>query len=290
MVTGRRELALAPAIVAVKAAARRDNPSLPRHGDEEMWDPNLVLDYWRAHPPSTVAEKRARAVSLVMLAIYCRPSDLARFSVAHTVIEGDTLRYRIRGPKERRNANYLTPVQRLEMLPADSADQCARFSPTGIWDSISDLERADDPRGVIYSLSRRDGKVTPLSAERLSKVMAEVMHAAGVPTVFTGGSARSAGSSHALDAGMDVDHVLRRGRWSSRWVFNKFYNRARIKMAESRSAAAATRQPTSALVRAADASGATRRRTRPAVPALGSEGSGLTSLRPAAGFEVSVVQ
>jgi len=41
VVTGRRELALAPAIVAVKTAARRDNPSLPRHGDEEMWDPNL---------------------------------------------------------------------------------------------------------------------------------------------------------------------------------------------------------------------------------------------------------
>ena len=214
-----------------------------------------------------------------MLAIYCRPSDLARFSVAHTVIEGDTLRYRIRGPKERRNANYLTPVQRLEMLPADSAEAdfaCPVRALLCYWNSISDLERAEDPRGVIYSLSRRDGKVTPLSAERLSKVMAEVMHAAGVPTVFTGGSARSAGSSHALDAGMDVDHVLRRGRWSSRWVFNKFYNRARIKMAESRSAAAATRQPTSALVRAADASEATRQdassRAHPAdggVPARG---------------------
>ena len=65
VVTGRRELAFAPAIVAVKTAARRNNPFLPRHTDEEMWDPNLVLDYWRAHPPSTVA----RAVTLAMLAI-----------------------------------------------------------------------------------------------------------------------------------------------------------------------------------------------------------------------------
>lgn len=131
-----------------------------------MWDPNLVLDYWRAHPPSTVVTKRARAVSLAMLAIYCRPSDLARFSVAHTVIEGDTLRYRIRGPKERRNAGYLTPVQRLEMLPADSAEAefaCPVRALLSYWDSISDLEKADDPRGVIYSLSRKDG----------SKIMSE---------------------------------------------------------------------------------------------------------------------
>lgn len=227
-----------------------------------MWDPNLVLDYWRAHPPSTVATKRARAVSLVMLAIYCRPSDLARFSVAHTIIEGDTLRYRIRGPKERRNAGYLTPVQRLEMLPADSAEAefaCPVRALLSYWDSISDLERADDPRGVIYSLSRKDGKISPLGAERLSKVMSEVMHAAGVSTVFTGGSARSAGASHALDEGADFNHVLRRGRWSSRWVFNKFYNRARINMVDARSAAAATRRrPQSALVRAADASGTIR--------------------------------
>lgn len=227
-----------------------------------MWDPNLVLDHWRAQPPSTVAEKRARAVSLVMLAIYCRPSDLARFSVAHTVIEGDTLRYRIRGPKERRSTSFLTPTQRLEMLPADCAEAefaCPVRALLSYWESISDLERSDDPRGVIYSLSRKDGKVTPLGSERLSKIMAEVMHAAGVPVVFTGGSARSAGSSHALDEGMDVDGVLRRGRWSSRWVFNKFYNRARDKLSESRSAAAAaSRRPISALVRAADASGVTR--------------------------------
>ena len=226
-----------------------------------MWDPNLVLDYWRAHPPSTVVTKRARAVSLAMLAIYCRPSDLARFSVAHTVIEGDTLRYRIRGPKERRNAGYLTPVQRLEMLPADSAEAefaCPVRALLSYWDSISDLEKADDPRGVIYSLSRKDGTITPLGAERLSKIMSEVMHAAGVSTVFTGGSARSAGSSHALDHGADFNHVLRRGRWSSRWVFNKFYNRARISMVDARSAAAATCRPNSALVRAADASGTIR--------------------------------
>ena len=75
-------------MVCVKVGARRDKPSRPRY-DDDMWDPSQVLDYWRANPPRSIADKRARAVSLLMLAIYCRPSDLARFSIAHCSIAGN---------------------------------------------------------------------------------------------------------------------------------------------------------------------------------------------------------
>ena len=119
LVTDQRELARAPCVASLKSAVRKDNPSLPRHGDEEMWDPNLVLTFWQVNPPVSITAKRDKAVSLLMLVIFCRPSDLARFSPAHTLLDGDTLRYRIRGPKESRNARYLTPVQRLEMIPAE---------------------------------------------------------------------------------------------------------------------------------------------------------------------------
>lgn len=245
IVTGKTDLAKVPVVAAVKTATRHDNPSLPRHGDVEMWDPSLVLDYWRAHTPTSVKTKRAHAISLLMLAVYCRPSDLAKFSVEHTVIEGDTLRYRIRGPKESRSDRFLTPVQRLEMMP-ESLDEAAFACPVrallAYWDSISTMSR--DPAatmGIVYSLHPNPaGYIVPVGSECLSNVMKEVMHTAGVPAVFTGGSARSAGSSRALDSGGGIDHVMTRGRWSSRWVFHKFYNRARLRYADQQHPAAAS--------------------------------------------------
>ena len=176
LVTGQRKLALAPCVASLKSAVRNDNPSLPRHGEEEMWDPTLVLTFWQANPPVSITAKRARAVSLLMLALYCRPSDLARFSPAHTLLEGDSLCYRIRGPKESRSARYLTPVQRLEMIPAEHEEAsfaCPVRALLSYQESISDLPR--DPagkHGIFYALRRDHGTgfIAPLGSERLSNI------------------------------------------------------------------------------------------------------------------------
>ena len=88
------------------------------------------------------------------------------------------------------------------------------------WDLISDLERADDPRGVIHSLSRKDGKIAPLGSERLSKIVQ-------LKSCTRRACLRCSPECRHIQRALHTrwaNHVSRRGRWSSRWVFNKFYN------------------------------------------------------------------
>ena len=46
---------------------------------------------------------------------------------------------------------------------------------------------------------------------------------------YKGGSICMAAASAAIDRGVPIEVVLNIGRWSSWQVFNKFYNRARLK-------------------------------------------------------------
>ena len=46
---------------------------------------------------------------------------------------------------------------------------------------------------------------------------------------YKGGSIRMAATSVAIDLGVRIDVVLDTGRWASWQVFNKFYNRARLR-------------------------------------------------------------
>ena len=54
------------------------------------------------------------------------------------------------------------------------------------------------------------------------------MTRAGI-TGYSGGSVRMAAASVAIDSGVPIDEVLRTGRWTSWTVFNKFYNRSRLR-------------------------------------------------------------
>ena len=68
----------------------------------------------------------------------------------------------------------------------------------------------------------------PVGAQTCSRWMKEVMTRAGIKG-YTGGSVRMAAASAAVDNGVPIDEVLRNGRWSSWLVFNKFYNRAKLR-------------------------------------------------------------
>ena len=58
--------------------------------------------------------------------------------------------------------------------------------------------------------------------------MREVMTRVGIAG-YGGGSVRMAAASAAIDSGVAIGEVLRTGRWSSWTVFNKFYNRSRLR-------------------------------------------------------------
>ena len=206
LVSNRRKIAKQPKVANVTAGAKRDKPSRPRY--DSTWEPDLVLNYWRANPPRSVKELRARAISLLMLSIYCRPSDLARFSIAHCCIRDDELRFRIRGPKEARNDDFLTPEQRLPFMPEGSEEAgfaCAGRAVLAYWDSISDYVKDESSgRGIFWSLLRAlDGTHPPIGSETISNEMCRVMRAEACPS-----------SSRAVRRGQQV-HPLRSQRAST---------------------------------------------------------------------------
>ena len=59
--------------------------------------------------------------------------------------------------------------------------------------------------------------------------MREVMTRVNIACTYGGGSCRMAAASAAIDSGVTIDVVLSTGRWTSWTVFNKFYNRAKLR-------------------------------------------------------------
>ena len=68
----------------------------------------------------------------------------------------------------------------------------------------------------------------PVGPQTCSRWMREVMTRVGV-TGYGGGSVRMAAASAAIDSGVAIDVVLSTGRRTSRAVFHKFYNRAKLR-------------------------------------------------------------
>ena len=50
-----------------------------------------------------------------------------------------------------------------------------------------------------------------------------------IARTYGGGSVRMGAASAAIDSGVAIDVVLSTGRWTSWTVFNKFYNRDKLR-------------------------------------------------------------
>jgi hypothetical protein len=254
MLLDRPGLARHPLLAGVVASAKRALPSMPRY--EGIWDAALIPRYWSRTPARTLAQKRDKAISLGLITTYARPSDLARISRSpnHLQLTMEGYRFRIRGPKEGKKEEKLSPVVLLPFFVGDEDDILGHPSTicaaTAWQEYLTALDASSPTRlplgfqrfpvGLFLALSARpfvhddksksEGKYhLPLGSERISKLMKGVMTAAGVDTsIFKGGSGRHAGASAAFAAGKEIDEILARGRWSSFHVFQKFYLRTRI--------------------------------------------------------------
>jgi len=253
----RSHLAKHPLIAGVVKSAKLAVPLQPRY--EEIWDAALIPRYWARTPALTIADKRKKAISLSILALFARPSDLERISSipAHFQRSAEGFKFRIRGAKEGKSPSKLTPFLRLLYWSDERLDDHLGLSccPAAAWADYIDTVNASSPtrlpdnaqrypHGLFLALTPQpfvqgDGTLlagryhTPLSSQRISKIMKEVMAAAGVDTsIFKGGSGRHAGSTAAFDDGDEMESILARGRWSAFETFRKFYLRSRISAAD----------------------------------------------------------
>ena len=69
----------------------------------------------------------------------------------------------------------------------------------------------------------------PVGSQTCSQWLCHIMDRVGIEPKYKGGSVRMAIAFKAIDRGVPIDVVLNTGRWASWQVFNKFYNRARLR-------------------------------------------------------------
>ena len=77
--------------------------------------------------------------------------------------------------------------------------------------------------------SRATGYYFPVGAQTCSRWLRTIMNRAGIDSKDKGGSVRMAAASAAIGRRVPIDVVLNASRWASWQVFNRFYNRARLR-------------------------------------------------------------
>ncbi len=77
---------------------------------------------------------------------------------------------------------------------------------------------------LLFVTDRR--KDAPLGAQRISKLMMEMLHDCGVSDTYKAHSIRMSAASHLIDIDYTIDEVMALGNWSSRATFQKFYDRS----------------------------------------------------------------
>ena len=229
-------------IKAWMAGWKIEMPARPRFAyDCEGWDVGAIVEYWSAQPDDdqlSQAELGLKSVSLFGVAMYPRPSDLARLARDNFERLHQAVRFNYFGTKELRSVPVFTRKQGLS-FEATRRVCVAR--------TIEDyIDRTSDPQVYLHDdavypfkhvfmsqvVEKRNrpykGKFFPVGPSTCSRWIRTVMDRIGVHPRFKGGSIRMAAASAAIDRGMPIDVVLGTGRWSSWQVFNNFYNRSQL--------------------------------------------------------------
>jgi hypothetical protein len=214
----------------VKGAAKA-RPPQTRY-DDDMWNPQDVIDVWKADKVNnelSVERLRSKAISLHTLASHNRPSDTARMAAS-------TLRFDERRMQYKQQPSKTWKRQQGQLQRRDPIDRFSDSHVCPVAAVQAYLERTREIRGIEEGLwlhlkrskdSTGDMVHQALGADRVSKVLLEVLQEANIDiALYKGGSYRSASSSKALENGATVDAVMKRGNWASMSVFNRFYNRA----------------------------------------------------------------
>ena len=232
------ELGKDPLITQWMKGWKIELPPQPRHSpDEDGWDVGAIVQYWSTQADNSelsTVELGLKALSLFGVSVYPRVSDMARLARDKTTFLATAMRYQYFGTKELRSVPVFTRQGGI------SREQCARVCPVQALQVY--IERTSGylyrPSDLIYKFqhtfmsqvpNRSTGFFFPVGAQTCSRWMRLIMDRIHVDPKYKGGSIRMAAASAAIDRGVPIDVVLNTGRWSSWQVFNRFYNRARLR-------------------------------------------------------------
>lgn len=218
-------------MVELGLRSRPDKTIRSEIDDNELWSTDRITQHWSsATDVSSMEDLRARALSLVQLAILARASDLERMDGDTVTWSREKVSFRIFRGKGRVGYSHTMSIP---FLPGNKA--CAAAAFREYWLASESLRnvcpRAKHDTGPVWvSLA---SPVKPLSAERISKIISKSLQEAGVKARTH--SVRGRGASSALDAGFSPWSVMRLGRWRSQEVINRHYYKSAATTAVSSS-------------------------------------------------------
>lgn len=236
------------AMAGVLRGLKRTKPAKPKY--TEFWDVAKVVQYWKeTGKPEEIKDLetlRMKTVLLWKLATLGRSTDLCRIiwrvkgsetTDIQFTKEGSrilTVSFRQLGGKKKEGIS-----ERIRILGIEMAEACPVRHLEEYINRVGKNWSESKPRGrkqqefrdeedyfkvrcgVFLSLSRQ---MKPIGPNSIGKITTTALRKAGV-TGYSGHSSRGAGATEMLNSGKGVDEVLRLGRWSSRTVFETFYNR-----------------------------------------------------------------
>ena len=152
-------------------------------------------------------------MALMMIAMLMRASDL--HAMRHPPWKTEERKVEFIGVQDLKNQGRLTirPLF-MECLVRSFRSYCYR------------AERHVDSDRIFVDLcsSHKD-----LSSERIGNLETHLLHDAGIDRHFTCHSLKMATASKLIELGVPIKEVMVLGRWRSKSVFRKFYNRVLLK-------------------------------------------------------------
>jgi len=188
---------------------------------------------------------RKKAVSLLVVDLFLRCSDLMQFTEAEThfesvAIEGrgqvKSVSFKVTGLKEHRTQHLRWSHFRLACICKDGfAPSCTcctleRYlhrskKRRDATPSISQTTSEGSVREVRPLFVTHKNKAKALSKDRLRNDIKDAMGMSGIDEAWTPHSLRGASASKCLNLGLDSKRVLEHGRWTSWQTFKKHYYR-----------------------------------------------------------------
>lgn len=187
------------------------------------WDPQIVLDYFRAKESNKILSFKDlsyKTITLLALITGHRMQTFSLIDIRNIVIKGSQVEIKISAKIKTSRKNTFQPNL---ILPFFSEEKLCAASAI-----VNYLEKTKNFRGPINQLFVSLNKPTkPVSSQTLGHWVKEILALSGIDTsIFSAHSTRHASTSKAKSLGVDLGLIRKTAGWSENSVtFAKFYDR-----------------------------------------------------------------
>eukprot|EP01089_Gocevia_fonbrunei_P007184 TRINITY_DN1824_c0_g1_i2.p1 TRINITY_DN1824_c0_g1~~TRINITY_DN1824_c0_g1_i2.p1 ORF type:complete len:972 (+),score=163.13 TRINITY_DN1824_c0_g1_i2:748-3663(+) len=202
-----------------------ENPKKPRYN--EIFDIDILLDWIKKQGSTDTLEDRTLRTKVILLIRICRfarSSDISKIIMKEFKIEENYITFRYLNPKGKHKGGF-SEIQKIEKF--EKVPELCPYLAIKEYLSRTENRRAKIKEENNQLIISEKGAIKPLKKETISKLCKEAMEKAGINTrIYKAASIRHASASKAVDLGMEIEEVLETGCWTSRAVFETYYNRS----------------------------------------------------------------